>query len=110
MPCVWLCVQADTARNAHILRCDMSVVRRALGLPDDAAAGGNRALIASAQLSGGDYNLDGAKRVGSRTAFLAARTLLAGLKVCCCQTDDASFKGGAWGQQARRSWQPKEER
>lgn len=55
----------------------MEDVRRMLGIQE----GGQQALIAVAQLAGGDYDVQGAERVGDELAVFAVRSLLHGCQV-----------------------------
>jgi len=64
----------DAPNRAELVMCRMSSVRRALGLE----RGGQAALVAVAQLAGGDYHVRGAARVGDALALQAVRALLAG--------------------------------
>jgi hypothetical protein len=64
----------DNPPRAELVLCRMSSVRRALGLRE----GGQAALVAVAQLAGGDYHVQGASRVGDALALTAVRALLAG--------------------------------
>jgi hypothetical protein len=60
----------------------MRAVRRLLGIQ----RGGTHALVAVAQLAGGDYDVQGAERVGEELAMAAVKQLLAGCEVrgCTC--------------------------
>lgn len=71
---VYKCLHLQTAvpANAELQKLDMADVRRELGL----ARGGSAALVALAQLAGGDYDTDGASNVGAAVALKAVRALL----------------------------------
>lgn len=73
--------KAETAATV----CRMSDVRRVLGID----AGGMSALIAAAQLIGGDYHLGGASNVGHASAFKVVKLLLRG------RHDDSRVCGAA---------------
>ena len=62
-----------------MLRCRASDVAAVLGLPP--GAGVQRALVAVAQLAGGDYDTGGADNVGEVLAMTAVRSLLKGEQV-----------------------------
>jgi transcription elongation factor Elf1 len=64
----------DAPSRSELVLCRMASVRRALGL----RTGGQAALVAVAQLAGGDYHVGGAAKVGDALALAAVRALLAG--------------------------------
>lgn len=65
------------AAQVALVRCDMAEVRSALGL----SCGGRHALVAMAQLTGGDYDRGGADNVGGTMALRAIKALLGGKEV-----------------------------
>ncbi|GAX82977.1 hypothetical protein CEUSTIGMA_g10404.t1 [Chlamydomonas eustigma] len=69
-------VDGSAAKDNEVEVIHMSGVRRQFGLQ----GGGQLALMAMAQLIGGDYNTGGAKGVGKCLAFDGIRALLAGSK------------------------------
>lgn len=71
-------MQTDDCRKSQLSNCDITDVRKMLGITE----GGQRALIAIAQLAGGDYDITGAQRVGETLAVNAVRCLLKGCEVC----------------------------
>ncbi|MEW5306289.1 MAG: hypothetical protein WDW36_008762 [Sanguina aurantia] len=73
-------LQASRHSLSTLAMCGMSAVRRVLGLKE----GGRLAVLAVAQLCGGDYNQAGSKGVGGTLAFNAVRELLRG-----AENDDA---------------------
>lgn len=70
-----LSLSTGAPKATRMARVRQSAVRRVLGL----RRGGTRALIAVAQLAGGDYDVAGAERVGDALAVGAVRQLLKGL-------------------------------
>ncbi len=69
--------QTDDPKKTMMTRCTAEGVQRMLGISE----GGQRALVAAAQLAGGDYDVQGAERVGEVLAVHAVRTLLKGAQV-----------------------------
>jgi hypothetical protein len=69
--------QMDDARKTQLSLCKLSAVQGLLGL----SSGGHQALLAVAQLAGGDYDVAGAERVGDTLAITAVKTLLEGQEV-----------------------------
>lgn len=67
----------DDARKTQLSLCKLSAVQGMLGL----GSGGHQALLAVAQLAGGDYDVAGAERVGDTLAITAVKTLLEGQEV-----------------------------
>ncbi|MEW5317872.1 MAG: hypothetical protein WDW38_009136 [Sanguina aurantia] len=73
-------LQANRHNLSTLAMCGMSAVRKVLGLRE----GGRLAMVAVAQLCGGDYNQAGSKGIGGTLAFNAVRELLRG-----AENDDA---------------------
>jgi hypothetical protein len=82
-------VQCDDNKKTKMVRCRASDVASVLGLPP--GAGVQRALVAVAQLAGGDYDTGGADNVGEVLAMAAVRSLLKGEQV-----NSGFGKGLAW--------------
>ena len=68
---------ADAPEQSRIERCEASWLRETMRLPGDEHEGVSDALVALALLAGGDYDPDGAKRVGSALASRVVKGLAA---------------------------------
>lgn len=71
-------MQSDKTKEAELSICRREDVQRVLGVRH----GGDAALVAVAQLAGGDYDLTGVENVGEVLALSAVRHLLRGCEVC----------------------------
>jgi hypothetical protein len=75
-----LLLQTDDPRRSVLSVCSRSDVQRVLGI----RRGGDAALVAVAQLAGGDYDVGGADNVGETLALGAVRCLLRDCEVSYC--------------------------
>lgn len=73
-------LSTDDPRRSSLSFCERADVQRILGI----SSGGDAALVAIAQLAGGDYDANGAEQVGEALALAAVRVLLRGTQVRWC--------------------------